>query len=63
MWANQQSVDRLTATLARFQIRKGAKQKATDIKHLPIPVKMALRTKEVFLGPEKLLHWIMSLVG
>jgi hypothetical protein len=41
---------------------EGARLKAIYAKHLPKPVKMALRTKDkVATGPEELLKWIKSL--
>jgi hypothetical protein len=60
--ADQRSVYWLIAALHGYQIREGARLKATDAKHLPKPVKMALRTKDkVATGPEDLLKWIKSL--
>jgi hypothetical protein len=60
--ANQRSVHWLIAALHGFQIREGARLKATDTKHLPKPIKMALRQKDkVATGPEELLKWIKSL--
>ena len=59
--ADQKSVDWLVTALHGFQIREGARLKATDVKHLPKSIKMALRTKDkVATGPEELLKWIMS---
>jgi hypothetical protein len=43
---HQRSVDRLIAALHGFKIRDGARLKATDAKHLPKPVTMALRMAE-----------------
>jgi hypothetical protein len=60
--ADQKSVDWLIAALHGFQIGEGARLKAMDAKHLPKPVKMALRKKdEVATGPEEFLIWIKSL--
>jgi hypothetical protein len=57
-----QSVDRLIAALHGFKIRDVARLKATDAKHLPKPVTMALRRGDkVSKGPEELLKWIKSL--
>ena len=57
--ADQKSVDWLIAALHGFQIREGARLKAIQSKHLPKPIKMALRTKDkVTTGPEELLKWI-----
>jgi hypothetical protein len=54
--ADQRSVDWLIAALHGFQIREGARLKATDGKHLPKPFMMALRMKDkVATGPEELL--------
>jgi hypothetical protein len=47
---------------SRFKFREGARLKASDAKHTPEPVKMALRTRDkVAAGPEELLKWIRSL--
>jgi hypothetical protein len=52
--ADHKSVDWLNAALHGFQIREGARLKATDAKHLCKPVKMAVRTKDkVTTGPEE----------
>jgi hypothetical protein len=52
----------LIAALHGFQIREGAGLKVTDAKHLPKPVKMALKMKnKVVTGHEELLKWIKSL--
>jgi hypothetical protein len=60
--ADQRSVDWLITAIHGFQIREGVRLKAIDAKHLPKPVKMALRTKDkVATGPEELLKWIKSL--
>jgi hypothetical protein len=60
--ADQRSVDWLVTALHGYQIREGARLKAIDAKHLPKPIKMALRTKEkVAKGPEEILEWIKSL--
>jgi hypothetical protein len=60
--ADQRSVDWLVTAFHGFQIRKGVRLKATEAKHLPKPVKMALRTKDKeATGPEVLLKWIKSL--
>ena len=60
--ADQRSVNWLVTGLYGFHIREGARLKAIDAKHLPKPIKMALRTKDkVATGPEELLKWIKSL--
>jgi hypothetical protein len=60
--ADQRSVDWFITALHGFQITMETRLKATDTKHLPKPVKMALRTKDkVAAGPEELLKWIKSL--
>jgi hypothetical protein len=61
-YADLRRVDWLIAALHGFQIREGARLEATDAKHLPKPIKMALRTgDEVSTDPEELCKWIKSL--
>jgi hypothetical protein len=60
--ADQRSVNWLVTGLYGFHIREGARLKAIDAKHLPKPIKMALRTNDkVATGTEELLKRIKSL--
>jgi len=63
MRPGQWSVCGLIAVLSGFHIREEVKLRAIDIKYLPKPIKMALRTRDkLSFFPEELHQWIKSLI-